>query len=97
VHRDKDCHAQSANAVQDIRQHGTLAFIAQSRGQADIPFQAHGSLLEVLIFGRYHIIPFMLFYLKVTILTAYSFQTSSKKEGIDLYNPEYLNRKAVLF
>ena len=27
----------------------------------------------------------------------YLFQTSSKKEGLDLYNPEYKTDKAVLF
>jgi len=38
------------------------------------------------VFG---IIPFALLLLKVTILMGYSFQTSSKKEGVDPYNPEY--------
>lgn len=27
----------------------------------------------------------------------YLFQTSSKKEGVDPYNPEYVSSKAVLF
>jgi hypothetical protein len=35
--------------------------------------------------------------LKVTIIMGYWFQTSSKKEGIDPYNPDYKINKAVLF
>lgn len=35
-----------------------------------------------------HIISLRHFLLKVTILMGYLFQTSSKKEGLDLYNPE---------
>lgn len=35
--------------------------------------------------------------LKVTILIGYWFQTSSKKEGLDLYNPEYKSDKVVIF
>lgn len=31
------------------------------------------------------------------MLIGYSFQTSSKKEGLDLYNPEYNSDKVVLF
>jgi hypothetical protein len=41
-----------------------------------------------------HIISFCHFLLKVTILMGYLFQTSSNKEGLDLYNPEYTNRQS---
>jgi hypothetical protein len=87
VHRDKDRHAYPANAVQDEGQHGTLPLVSQGGGQADISFQAHRSLLEILELGRQLIIPFEFLLLKVTILTGDSFQTSSNKESIDLYNP----------
>jgi hypothetical protein len=71
VHRHKNCHAQSADPVQDKSQHRTLASVPQALCQADISFQAHRSLLEKLVLGRWYIIPFETFPLKVTILMGY--------------------------
>jgi hypothetical protein len=73
--------------VQDKGQHGTLTSVPQGSCQADVPFQAHLRLLEVLEWERQHIIMLRSILLKVTILMGYSFQTSSNKERIDLYNP----------
>jgi hypothetical protein len=87
MHRDENGHADPADAMQDKSQHGSLSFIAQGRRQADIPIQAHLSLLESLIWGKQPMVPFVFPVLNVTILTVYSVQTSSKKEWIDPYNP----------
>jgi hypothetical protein len=43
---NEDRHAQPTNAMQDERQHWALSLIPQTRGQADISFQAHLCLLE---------------------------------------------------
>jgi hypothetical protein len=51
VHRNKNCHAHAANAVQDKSQHWALAFIPQASCQADVSIQAHLRLLENLLFG----------------------------------------------
>jgi hypothetical protein len=87
MHRDKNCHAQPADAMQDKGQPRTLTSVPQASCQADVPFQAHLRLLNVLEWEREHIIRLRSLLLKVTILMGYSFQTSSNKERIDLYNP----------
>jgi len=46
VYCDEDRHAQSTNAMEDVRQHWTLSLVPQTRGQADISFQAHLYLLK---------------------------------------------------
>jgi hypothetical protein len=61
MHRNKNCHAQPADPMQDKRQHRTLTPVLQARSQADISFQAHLRLLEKLVLGRWCIIPCMSF------------------------------------
>jgi hypothetical protein len=89
MYRDKNRHPQPTNPMQDERQLVHLSPITQACPQWDIPLQAHLSLLDVSFLEIWHIISFRHFILKVTILMGYSFQTSSKKEGLDLYNPEW--------
>src|SRR5829696_5387905 len=93
MHGHKNCHPQPANPMQDERQLGTFSPVAQAYPQRHVPFQAHLCLLERNFLEKLHIMSFMAFPLKVTILMGYSFQTSSNKEGIDLYNPEYITIK----
>ena len=89
MHRHENRHPQPANPVQDERQLGTLPPVTQACPQWDIPIQAHLSLLDTYFLEVQHIISLRHFLLKVTILMGYLFQISSKKEGLDLYNPEY--------
>jgi hypothetical protein len=89
VHRHENRHPQPADPVQDKRQLITRSPVTQSCPQRDIPLQAHLSLLDASFLEIEHIISFRHFLLKVTILMGYLFQISSKKEGLDLYNPEY--------
>jgi hypothetical protein len=63
MHRHENCHAQPADTVQDKRQHRTLAFVPQSRGQADISFQAHLRLLTNFV-GKMAYYPIQVAFIK---------------------------------
>jgi hypothetical protein len=60
MHRDKNCHAHTTDAVQDKCQHGALAAVPQAGRQADVSIQAHLRLLGNLVLGS--ILPFLLLY-----------------------------------
>src|SRR3990172_5546542 len=113
MRRDKDRHPQPSDAMQDISQECSLPFVAQGSGQADVPSQAHLSLLLIRNFepflcpgSRWNILPrlgVILTFLngnggicriglekEIQIVKSFlviSFQTSSNKTDIDLYNP----------
>src|SRR5581483_6861768 len=96
MYRDKNGHAQSANAMQNVGQKRTLSLVAQGCRKADIPFQAHSCLLWSLFSCKDAIISSIFPSIKVTILMDDSFQTSSKKMLIDLYNPNSFGANALI-
>ena len=77
MQRNKDRHAQPADAMQHKGQHWALTSVSQCSCQADISFQAHLRLLILFLSGKSDMILFTAFLLKVTILMGYLFQITS--------------------